>query len=109
MATMTEIREFAGAIARLFAPARIVLFGSHARGEETEDSDVDLLVILPGSGAGADRSLDIRLRIPVEFPLDLVTRTEGEVQRRLGEKDWFLHDVLEEGIVLYDRRRARVG
>ena len=30
-----------------FAPQRVILFGSHARGDATPDSDVDLLVIMP--------------------------------------------------------------
>jgi hypothetical protein len=39
------IRRFVNAVAREFNPERVVLFGSYARGEATEDSDVDLLVI----------------------------------------------------------------
>ena len=35
-------------IVTLFHPEKIILFGSQARGEETPDSDVDLLVVMPG-------------------------------------------------------------
>jgi len=34
-------------IVERFQPLRIVLFGSHARGEAGKWSDVDLLVVLP--------------------------------------------------------------
>ena len=30
----------------VYAPRRVILFGSHARGEAGEDSDLDLLVVL---------------------------------------------------------------
>ena len=35
---------------REFHPERIILFGSYADGEPIEDSDVDLLIILPVEG-----------------------------------------------------------
>src|SRR5437868_10502023 len=49
MVTMREIRRAAHAIARLCRPQRIVLFGSYAYGRPSEDSDVDLLVLMNGS------------------------------------------------------------
>ncbi|MCC7292906.1 MAG: nucleotidyltransferase domain-containing protein [Phycisphaerales bacterium] len=109
MVLLSDIQSYADAIAREFHPQRIILFGSYARGDATVDSDVDLLVILPGRGDAASRSLDIRLRLEAGFPMDLIARTEGEVRRRLSENDWFLHDVLDEGIVLYDQRNAGVA
>jgi predicted nucleotidyltransferase len=42
-----QIRAFSNAIAREFRPRKIVLFGSYAYGKPTEDSDVDVLVIMP--------------------------------------------------------------
>jgi predicted nucleotidyltransferase len=40
-----EIQEMASKISERFAPDKIILFGSHARGDAQEDSDVDLLVL----------------------------------------------------------------
>ena len=42
MIPRSSIQSFADAMAREFHPERIILFGSHARGETTPDSDVDL-------------------------------------------------------------------
>ena len=47
MATAELISSMAEHIVRHFDPLRIVLFGSHARGDADPGSDVDLLVVLP--------------------------------------------------------------
>lgn len=50
MVTMDEIEELGGRIGREFDAERVVLFGSYAHGAATEDSDVDLLVVLSFEG-----------------------------------------------------------
>ncbi len=52
MVAMNDIRTLADRIASAFDPQRIILFGSHAIGTSTPDSDVDLLVILAFEGKG---------------------------------------------------------
>ncbi len=47
MITSAQIRRVSDEIVRRFRPERIILFGSYAYGTPTEDSDVDLLVVLP--------------------------------------------------------------
>ena len=47
MATAELISSMAEHIVRHFDPLRVVLFGSHARGDADPGSDVDLLVVLP--------------------------------------------------------------
>ena len=109
MVAMRDIRRFARAIAREFKPRRIILFGSYAYGGPTRDSDVDLLVIMPGKGSAIDKSLEIRRRIRSGFPLDLLTRTSSEVARRVAMNDWFMREILEKGRTLYELDDARVG
>ena len=53
------IREMAGKIASRFNPQRVVLFGSYARGEATENSDVDLLVVVEKPAPRGKRSAPI--------------------------------------------------
>lgn len=109
MVAMRDIRRLAQTIAREFEPQRIILFGSHAYGRPTGDSDVDLLVIMPGRGSAIDKSLEIRRRIRPGFPLDLLTRTSSEVARRVTMNDWFMREILEKGRTLYEADDARVG
>lgn len=89
-------------IARDFHPDKIILFGSHVRKTPTPDPDVDLLVILPRDGKSAhEQAVEIRQRITAEFPLDLLVRTTEEVEQRMRMNDWFMHDVMREGVTLY--------
>jgi len=102
MTSRNQIQAFAEAIAREFYPQRIILFGSHARGEPTPDSDVDLLVIMPRDGKTPhQQAVEIRRRVSAGFPLDLLVRTPEEIEKRMGMNDWFVHDVMREGITLY--------
>ena len=49
MVTRQDIQATCDDIVREFAPLQIVLFGSYAYGTPREYSDVDLLVVMPGS------------------------------------------------------------
>ena len=98
-----DIRQYANAIVRAFNPERVILFGSYAEGHPTEDSDVDLLVVMPHEGRDVEQAFEIRRSIPRTFPLDLVVRTPEAVQRRLGQNDTFLTAVWRTGKTLYER------
>ena len=59
---MRLIRRFARQVAERFQPDKIILFGSHAYGTPHEDSDVDILVIMP-----ARNQLDMAARISITY------------------------------------------
>jgi predicted nucleotidyltransferase len=103
MANMADIEQFSSSLVRQFHPKRIVLFGSHAWGTPTRDSDVDLLVILPFEGKPWRMALAIRERVHPGFPLDLLVRTEAQVNDRLRRNDSFLSEIVTKGKVLYER------
>ena len=105
---MPIIRRLAREIADKFKPNRIILFGSHARGEAGPDSDVDLLVVMPAANE-INQSIRIESKISVDFPLDLLVRTPEMLRKRLKWGDSFLLTVMEEGIVLYEKAHRRMG
>lgn len=109
MVKTAEIKDFVNAVAREFKPERVVLFGSYAQGKATEDSDVDLLVIMRHAGDAAEQALEIRRRIDRSFPLDLIVKSPAEARRRLRQKDVFVSSILRTGRTLYERRRQRMG
>ena len=102
MVAIDKIEEFGRRIGREFGAEKVVLFGSYARGNVTEDSDVDLLVIGPFEGRSVDRSVEIRMKLRPRFPVDLLVRTAEKVQQRIQMGDEFMREILEEGKVLYE-------
>ena len=101
MISFNQIQDFSQKIVEEFQPDRIILFGSYACGQPTEDSDVDLLVILPFEEMPAQRAIAIRQKIRSPFPLDLMARTAEQIQQRLEMGDFFIQDIIEKGTVLY--------
>jgi uncharacterized protein len=84
--------------------ARVILFGSHARGEERLDSDVDLLVVEPELRDRFAESVRLsKLVGELGVPADVVVVSEAHA-RRWGEvPGTMLHDALSEGRVLVRR------
>ncbi len=103
MVAMSQIEEMASRIAREFDPERIVLFGSHANGTATADSDVDVLVIMPFEGKPFWKSLEIANRINPSFPVDLLARRPDDTKRRYALGDPLIREALDQGKVLYER------
>lgn len=109
MIAMRDIRVFARRIAEEFQPRRIILFGSYAYGNPTEDSDVDLMVVMGYSGHPARKAAEIRIAIDAPFPLDLLVRSEREIRLRYKVEDWFIREIVNKGKILYEARDTRVG
>ena len=99
---MRDIADVGRHIGREFHPQRVLLFGSHATGTPGEDSDVDLLVVMPFEGTPPAKSVEIRLKINPPFAVDLLVRTPQAVQRRLEMGDQFMRNIIESGKVLYE-------
>lgn len=108
MTSRTEIEHFARRVAAEFQPARIILFGSHAYGSPTADSDVDLLVIMPHEGKAVSKAIEIRQAVDASFALDLLVRDPAVLRQRLEWGDFFLREVVEKGTTLYESVDARV-
>jgi predicted nucleotidyltransferase len=104
-----DIENFVDRVVQRFRPTAVILFGSYAYGHPTEDSDVDLMVVIPHRGPSARVATEIRLACPRSFPMDLIVRSPAELHRRLRSGDSFLRDVTSRGIVLHESRDARVG
>jgi predicted nucleotidyltransferase len=109
MASMAEIRAVAQRIGREFRPRRVILFGSHAYGKPTADSDVDLLVIMPLRTDPVYKSVEIALKVRPGFPMDMLVRTPAAVRRRVAMGDYFMREILQKGKVLYASDDRRVG
>lgn len=106
MYSLAEIRQLCRRIARDFHPDRIILFGSHAYGQPTTDSDIDLLVVMPFEGRHTEQAIRILDKLNVLAPLDLLVRTPEQMKERLALGDTFISEILERGKVMYEANHA---
>jgi predicted nucleotidyltransferase len=96
------------AIAWEFDPEKIILFGCYAYGTPHEDSDVDLLVVMPARNQH-DQAVRIRWRLAAPFPIDLILRTPQQLAWRLAERDSFLTGIVSQRKVLYEKDDQGMG
>ena len=102
MVGIKQIKALGQRIGREFHPERVVLFGSYASGTATEDSDVDMLVVISHKGKGWRLAGKIRGRVNPQFPVDLLVRSPKQIKERLNLGDCFLKEITEKGKVLYE-------
>jgi uncharacterized protein len=91
---------------RPYQPQKIILFGSWARGEADDESDLDLIVIKETPARFLDRLSDIYALLGDFGAVDVLVYTPQEVAQMLAEGNAFLEDALAEGIVLYEEKPA---
>lgn len=107
MIPMQDIRRYCDAIVAIFKPQRIILFGSHAYGIPTADSDVDLLVIMPKARRyWMQTTQKIHEKISAGFPVDVLVRDPAFLRERLREGDIFLEEITTKGRVMYESRHS---
>ena len=98
ISTMTE------RIVRDFHPVQIILFGSHARGDDQPHSDVDLLVVFSELADKRKIAVDIR-RALADLPVakDILVTTPEELARQRDQVGTVLRAAKREGEILYER------
>ena len=86
-----------------FQPEAIYLFGSHAWGAPTEDSYVDLTVIVPGSDERPIRRMQRAHRClrGIGFAKDVLVNTRAEFDRYRDLRASLSHKLFQEGRKLY--------
>ncbi len=102
------LSQMARVIVREVEPERIILFGSHARGDARPDSDVDLLVIERepfGKQRSRRREAALLWRALARFPVpkDIVVYSQEEAAARKDSPGHLVAHALREGRVLYER------
>jgi uncharacterized protein len=97
------LEELVDRLVKGLNPEKIILFGSYAYGEPTEDSDVDILVIIPNSDEPryrrAQKAYSFLWGIPV--PTEILVLTQQEVERSSTVVASLVYQALQRGKVLY--------
>lgn len=88
-------------IIRNYTPQKIVLFGSYARGEAHEGSDIDLMLIKETSKRFIDRIADVIKLNNTLIPLEPLVYSPFEFETMKKEKRNFIMTIEEEGIEIY--------
>jgi len=97
------LHEAARRLVEKFAPKRIILFGSQARGSADAHSDVDLLVIVPVPGKRRDLMVAMdRTLSGLGIARDIVVLTPEEYERDRAIPGTVARPASMEGRVLYD-------
>jgi len=102
-------REIARIVEQLrarFAPERILLFGSAARGELREGSDIDLIVVVRTEQRWLDRTTAARAALDTDLPVDVVVLTPQEFAERSGPGHPSFRAMLAGAKVVYDVHAA---
>lgn len=102
MVPLEHIERYARTIGEDFKAERVILFGSYAYGEPDEDSDVDLLVVMPHEEQGWRKAAEIRLAHSPQFPCDMLVRSPEEFQERIQLGDCFMQEIAEKGRLVYE-------
>jgi len=100
---MKAIRAVVDQIVARWHPEKVILFGSHAYGTPTPDSDVDLLIIMPVEGNRWVLTGEIRAGLRAGFPMDLLVRTPAAIAEGPSLADIAVYHALHSGRVLYAR------
>jgi predicted nucleotidyltransferase len=91
-------------IVRQFHPDRVILFGSHARGDAGPDSDVDLLVVMPVQGSRREKQIEIRVALhDVPIPIDVIVTSPEDFAWRKEVVGTIEYPAVREGKLLYAR------
>ena len=103
--TQARILEIGRKIGREFAPQEVILFGSYARGDQTADSDIDLLVVFPHGVDKAAEAIRIRRAIGrINTGVDIVVSSAQEIAEWEDVMGTIFHYARREGRRIYGHK-----
>ena len=96
------VHDTVGRILSVVSPKQVFLFGSAARGDLHQNSDIDLLVVVPNGTHRRKTAQSIyRNMIGLDFGADIVVVTEEDVKMYRDAEGWVIREALAEGRLVY--------
>jgi len=93
-------------------PYKIILFGSHAAGNQNKGSDIDIMVILDNNDVSKtyterlNKKIYIRnllLEINRNIPLDILVYSKEELKLIKNYGNYFIDEIEKKGKVIYEK------
>lgn len=103
-----ELNALARSISDAVDPSKIYLFGSHARGTADKNSDLDLLVIVPGMFGPDNSRRDTLRRVrraisSFRYPKDILVFSLDEFNKWKDTPMHVIGQCVQEGKLLHER------
>jgi predicted nucleotidyltransferase len=99
----TLLNEVVRRVLTVARPDRIILFGSAATGQMTQDSDLDLLVVESEPADTRDRSVKIRRALgDVQYPVDIIVMSSERFEETKNLIGGIAYPANKYGRVLYE-------
>jgi len=86
-----------------YEPEMVLLFGSEARGDATEHSDIDIIIIKETQKRYKDRVEVLLTATKPRIPVDLIVYTPQEFRDMVRIGNRFVEKALRDGVVIYDK------
>ena len=87
-----------------YNPQKIIIFGSYARGEQSNNSDLDLLIVKDTSESYYKRPATIRSLFEKQpCPLDILVFTPEEFEDQKSEINNIVNIAVKTGVVVYEK------
>ena len=100
------LRNMTNLIVKECAPQKVILFGSHARGNAGDNSDLDFMIIENFSKTGKSREETLtdlwQLFFDYDLPIDLLLYSPEEVTKWSKAQNHVVAHALREGKILYE-------
>ena len=93
-------------------PLKIILFGSYAKGNPDENSDIDLMVILDNNHVSKTYEERLNKRISIrnlvldinrKIPIDILVFSKEELNIIKKQGNYFINEIEKTGKVIYEK------
>ncbi len=100
--TDIDVKQIVDKIVKGVHPEQVIVFGSYAKDCATDNSDLDLLVVMNSDKPSYKRSAAVRALLwPPEVAMDILVYTAEEIRQVNGLSNHVVTDALRTGKVLY--------
>jgi predicted nucleotidyltransferase len=98
---LSRIKKIAERLKKEYGAERVILFGSYAKGEATEHSDIDLLIVAQTKERFYQRMatvLSLLRDLYHGLPISPIVLRPEEVEERRRRGDQFVEEIVKEGV-----------